>query len=234
MTPPYYMPPQAYGAGYSVSRRPMTDDEVKALAKPFKSLKGPLGFFSLTGIVASLASFEAPAENVDVLALMGLVCGIVALAIGVTSLKIRKSVVRSMEDPSVTIVRGNAMRRASPAGWTVGPVTVKDTAETRSVLRDGPASVEFIPALRTVLSVNGVRLAKGAYVDGMVDVQPTAAYQAPAPQVAYQQQMPGPVDEPPPPPGYEPQQGFFCPSCGAMTPPGARFCPKCAREMPRL
>jgi hypothetical protein len=159
---------------------------------------------------------------------------VVALAIGVTSLKIRKSVVRSMEDPSVTIVRGNAMRRASPAGWTVGPVTVKDTAETRSVLRDGPASVEFVPALRIVMSVNGVRLAKGAYVDGMVDVQPTAAYQAPAPVTAYQQPMPVPADEPPPPPDAEPQQGYFCPNCGAKNPAGARFCQRCAMEMPKL
>ena len=229
-----YPTQQGYGPAYTVTKRPMTDDEVKGLAKPFKSFKGPLAFFSLIGIIASVASFEAPEENAGIMVLMGLICGIIALALGITSLKIRKNVVKSMEDPSVTIVRGTAVRTVNPAGWAIGPVIVRDTAETTRMLRDGPASVEFIPPLRMVSSVNGVRLAKGAYVDGMVDVQPTAAYQAPAPVTAYQPTAPTPGDEPPPPPGFEPQQGFFCPSCGTKTPPGARFCPKCAREMPRL
>jgi len=225
---------QGYGSAYSVTKRPMTEEEFKGLARPYKSFKGPLGFFSLIAVIASIVSFEAPAENVDILSLMGLVCGVVALALAAASLKMRAKVAKTMEDPYVTVVRGTAMRSASPAGWMIGPVTVTDTAETRSVMRDGPATMEFIPALKMAVSVNGVRLKKGAFVGGQVDAQPTTVYQAPAPAAAYQQPIPAPTDEPPPPPGYEPQQGLFCPICGARNPQGARFCQQCARELPRL
>lgn len=234
MTYPAYQTQQGYGQSYSVSKRPMTDEEAKGLAKPFKSFKGPLMFFSLVGVLASLASFEAPSQNVDILALMGMVCGIVALGLGAASLKTRAKVAKSMQDPYMTVVRGEAVRSVSPAGWTIGPVTVKDTSETALLLRQGPASVEFIPALMTAVVVNGARLAKGAYVEGNVDVQPMASYAAPAPAPAYQQPVQAPEDVPPPPPGYEPPQGFFCVNCGAKNPPGARFCQKCAKELPRL
>lgn len=222
---------QGHVPAYRVTKRPLTDEEAKGLAKPFKSFKGPLFFFSLVGVVASAASFEAPAENVGVLALMGFICGVIAIALGATSLKVRANVAKSMADSSVTLVSGTATRSVTAAGWAIGPVTVKDTPETIPLLRPGPASVEFIPPLKAAVSVNGVRLAKGAFVEGVLDLQPTVEAQVPAASAQYLQ--PSHSDVPPPPPDME-SQGYFCVSCGAKNPPGARFCQQCARELPKL
>lgn len=224
-----YPQPQGYPMGCSVSRRPFTHDEVSGAAKPLKQLRAPLAFFSLFAVFISAIVLSGAEGDIEMLSLMGLVFGLVALALAATSLSMRGRVAKALQSGQATVVTGYARRSVSPPGWTVGPITVRDSPELTPFMREGPATVEYSPEMKAAMVVNGVRLRKGAIVDGPTELAPTAPYQTPAATVG----PPAPTDEPPPPPDVAPAQGFFCPSCGAKAPPGARFCPNCAREMPR-
>jgi len=234
MTSSYNAPP-AYGQSFSVTKRPLTDQEIADVAKPYTQLKKPLAFFSLFAVFISVIMMFGPVDaNIDMFSLMALVFALISIALAGTSFRVRRDVAKVLESGEVTIVQGYARRSQSPAGWVVGPITVRDTRELAPFMREGPATVEYIPAMKAAMKVNGVRLLKGAFVVGPADLAPTAAYQMPqAPQAPMG--PPQRVDEPPPPPPDFPQQQVqFCPWCATRSLPGARFCESCGKELPRL
>lgn len=231
MTYPYNAPP-AYGQPFSVSKRPLTEQEVADVAKPYKQLKTPLAFFSLFAVFISVIMMFGPVEaNIDMFSLMALVFGLISIALAGTSFRVRGNVAKVIRSGEVTVVQGYARRSQSPAGWVVGPITVRDTQELAPFMREGLATVEYIPAMKAAMKVNGVRLLRGALVVGPADLAPTAAYQMPQAPMGPPQR----VDEPPPPPpDFSQQQVMFCPWCVTQNPPGARFCKSCGKELPRL
>lgn len=225
-----YPQTQRYDQNYSVSKRPLTAEEVASVTKALKVLRNPLAFFSLFAVFISVIVLGTDQGDVEMLSIMTLLFGLISIVLAAASLVMRGTVAKVLRSGEATVVRGYARRSQSPAGWNVGPVTVRDTQELARFMREGPATVEYVPAMKSAMSVNGFRLLKGALVSGPVDLAPTAPYQMPVATVG----PTAPMEEPPPPPDAMPEQGFFCPSCGTRAPPGARFCPKCAREMPRL
>jgi hypothetical protein len=231
MIPSYNAPP-AYGQPFSVSKRPLTEQEIADAAKPYTQLKKPLGFFSLFAVFISVIMMFGPVEaNIDMFSLMALVFGLISIALAGTSFRVRRDVAKVIRSGEVTIVQGYARRSQSPAGWVIGPITVRDTQELAPFMREGPATVEYIPAMKAAMRVNGVRLLKGALVVGPADLAPTAAYQMPQAPMGPPQR----VDEPPPPPPDFPQQQvLFCPWCSTRSLPGARFCESCGKELSRL
>jgi len=224
-----YPQTQGYSQDYSVSKRPLTAEEVASVMKALKVLRNPLAFFSLFAVFISIIVLSSVEGDMEMLSLMSLVFGLIAIVLAATSFTMRGQVAKVLRSGEVTVVTGYARRSQSPAGWAVGPITVRDTRELAPFMREGPATVEYVPAMKAAMSVNGFRLKKGAFVNGPVDLAPTAPYQMPVATVG----QPAPMDEPPPPDAM-PQQAYFCPTCGARNPAGARFCQQCAREMPRL
>lgn len=226
-----YTSPPAYAQNYTVTKRLLTAQEVADAAALYKKFRNPLAFFSLFSILLGIILMSSAEGNIDMLSLMALVFGMISVAVAGTSLSFRGKIAKALRTGEVTIVQGFATRMRTPARWTVGPISLRETPELRSMMRDGMATVAYIPSLKVAMSVNGMELKKSAWVDGPVELSPTGAYQAPVVASSPPQQY----YEPPPPPSDSPmEQSMFCPRCGSKNPPGARFCQNCRGEMPRL
>ncbi len=225
-----YTNPQVYAQNYSVSKRLLTAQEAAASAALYKKFRNPLAFFSLFSILLGVILMSSTEGNIDMLSLMALVFGLISVAVAGASLSVRGKIAKALRTGDVTVVQGFATKMRTPARWTVGPISLRETPELRSMMREGPATVAYIPSLKAAMSVNGINLKKSAWVDGPADLAPTGSYPAPQVQMAPSQQ----VDDLPPPPDDLPSQGMFCPRCGSKNPAGARFCQNCSGEMPRL
>ena len=225
-----YTNPPAYAQNYSVTKRLLTMQEAADATVLYKKFRNPLAFFSLFSILLGVILMSSAEGNIDMLSLMALLFGVISIAVAGASLSLRGKIAKALRTGEVTVVQGFATKMRTPARWTVGPISLRETPELRSMMREGPATVTYIPSLKAAMSVNGMKLKKSALVDGPAELSPTGAYQTPVVASSAPQQY---YEPPPPPPDSPMEQSMFCPRCGSKNPPGARFCQNCRGEMPR-
>lgn len=230
--------PDSQGQPYSVSMRPITDEEQKVALRFVKPMKYNALVMSIIGIATAIAvNFAADPVLLGVPLLFALMAGDAAVKYKKNS----EAIGKALSSGFLPEVSGPAVRSKRRGPWTIGPVAIFGKSDAMAALSEGAAvTVAFIPGAKLALSVNHLPLKKALSItttpsdfgkDLVVATTITAAPIAvPMPQQA-SPSGPTAIEELPPPP--DDWEGIVCSRCGQPNPGDARFCGRCGTPFHR-
>jgi len=190
-----------------ITKRPLTQAEVGAGQKFFKTMQTQLRIFALVPLIIIAINILLLGSDwiVSLIALL-FSFGIIIASIGF--LVFRKKVQAAMRQGMAIEVRAPAYRsnmvRNMPT-YTVGPITLFATPEIdRLIVQGQDTCVACVPQLNIALSVNNTMLTHGTRVTCPPNLEAMArpaSPQQPPPQPQYQPPQPAPdnYNYPPPP-----------------------------------
>lgn len=230
--------PDSQGPPYSVSVRPITEEEKRVALSFVKPMRYNAIVMSVIGLATAIAVNFAPNPIVLGVPLL------FALMAGDAAVKYKKNseaIGRALSNGVLPEVSGPAVRSKRRSPWTIGPVAIVGKSDAMAALSEGAvATVAFIPGAKLALSVNHVPLKKAVSITttpsdfGKDLVAAPAMFAAPVAMPVPQQtsiSASTAIDELPPPP--DDWEGKICSSCGQPNPGDAKFCGKCGTPFHR-
>jgi hypothetical protein len=175
---------------YSVTTRPITEDEYRAAIGALRSPRYQAAVFSAVGIVVAVMVNFVP-EEFRLTTLFVPLMFLVGAAVPAVNYRTRLRALRKiLSSGMVSEIAGVPGKRKFPRSWTMGPLVFGNDGTLSKVLQEGTASrIAFIPEAKMVLSVNGVPLEK---VTSIMTIPPGFGVGPPAPPRA----APAPVSPP--------------------------------------
>ena len=155
-------------AQYSLTTRPITEEEYKVAVGALKSPRSQAAVFSVVGILVAVMVNFVP-EEFRLINLFVPMLFLVGAAVPAISYRARLKALRKiLSSGRVSEIAGVPRRRKFPRSWTLGPLVFGNDGTLSKVLQEGVVSrIAFIPEARIVLSVNGVPLEKVTSIQTM-------------------------------------------------------------------